>query len=473
LTASFLLAPKCVFVDLETTGATATRDRITEIGIVRVVNGEVEEEWSTLVNPETGIPPEIQYLTGISNAMVADAPTFAEIRQSVLERLEGHLFIAHNARFDYGFIKNEFRRAGARFSADVLCTVRLSRKLYPEHRRHGLDALIERHGLSGTDRHRALGDARMIWEFVRAASRDKPSGEIEQAVRQLLKTPSLPPQLAPDALQNIPESPGVYLFYGLNALPLYIGKSKNLRERVRAHFSSDHASANDLRLSAEVTHIEFEETTGELGALLRESQLVKTLLPHHNQRLRHRSGLCALRLGAEPGPPELVKQTSFASGEVDGLYGPFASRQAAKRLLMDLAGEHGLCWVRLGLERREGACFAHQIERCRGACVGAETEAEHHARLRAALAHRLVLTWPFDGPIGLRESSQEHAREEVHLFDRWCHLGTARTDGEIDELLDASRPSEFDLDVYQIVRAFVSKPRPNIRLVQLPHKRDG
>jgi DNA polymerase-3 subunit epsilon len=107
---------------VETTGTTSTGDRITEVGIVRVEDGELVEEWSTLVNPECSIPEDIQALTGISNAMVRDAPTFHEIRREVHDRLADHLFVAHNARFDYGFIKNEFRRSEIAFTADVLCT---------------------------------------------------------------------------------------------------------------------------------------------------------------------------------------------------------------------------------------------------------------------------------------------------------------------------------------------------------------
>ena len=160
-----MFSPAIAFVDLETTGTTSTGDRITEIGIVRVADGEFVDEWSTLVNPECSIPEEIRVLTGITNEMVRDAPTFSELRREVLERLEGHLFVAHNARFDYGFIKNEFRRVDIAFTADVLCTVRLSRRMYPEAVGHGLDALIARHGLhepfipAGASRPRILDTA--------------------------------------------------------------------------------------------------------------------------------------------------------------------------------------------------------------------------------------------------------------------------------------------------------------------------
>ncbi|MGE5615630.1 MAG: PolC-type DNA polymerase III, partial [Bacillota bacterium] len=142
-----MFSPAVAFVDLETTGALPTGDRITEIGIVRVVDGVLAEEWSTLVNPQCPIPEEIRMLTGISNAMVRDKPTFPELRREIASRLEGHLFVAHNARFDYGFLKNEFRRVEMPFTAEVLCTVRLSRRLFPESHGHSLDSLIARHGL--------------------------------------------------------------------------------------------------------------------------------------------------------------------------------------------------------------------------------------------------------------------------------------------------------------------------------------
>ena len=151
-------ADTLAFVDLETTGGSPVYDRITEIGIVRVQNGVLLEEWSSLVNPECPISPYIEAFTGISSEMVADAPLFADVAATVFEKLRGAVFIAHNARFDHSFLRTEFRKAGMAYSADALCTVKLSRRLFPEHVRHNLDVVIERHGLNCSARHRALGD---------------------------------------------------------------------------------------------------------------------------------------------------------------------------------------------------------------------------------------------------------------------------------------------------------------------------
>ena len=463
------LAEAVAFVDLETTGTTATRDRVTEVAIVRVVGGEPVEEWSTLVDPGCPIPEDIQALTGITNDMVRGAPSFERIAAEVHERLEGHLFVAHNARFDYGFLKNEFARAGIAFTADVLCTVRLSRLLYPDAVGHGLDALIERHGLGRdwppaapgerTGRHSALGDARALLEFVRVAERGIPAVDIEAAVRRILKIPSLPPQLPPDALEGLPDGPGIYRFFGVNDLPLYIGKSVNLRERVRSHFSSDYRNANDLRLSAEIRRLDWIETAGELGALLLESRLVKDVAPLHNARLRRRRTTCVLRLPSLTAPPETLRfdevDWDARGAGAETLYGPFSSPRAVREMLEAIAGEEGLCWRQLGWEKRGGPCFARQVRKCRGACIGEESPEVHHLRLATALARWKLADWPFAGPVALVERDAARGREEAHVVHRWRHLGTARDEDEARSLAEGRREPEFDPDIYHLLRKWL------------------
>ena len=446
-----MFAPSVSFLDLETTGTAAAADRVTEVGIVRVDGDGAVSEWSTLVDPGCSIPPEIQALTGITNAMVAGAPTFGQIADEVAARVADSVMVAHNARFDYGFLKHEFARLGRAFTAKVLCTVKLSRRLYPEAGRHNLDAIVARHALPASDRHRALGDARILWAFVQAIYRDKTPGEIEAAARRILRTPSLPPQLAADVLDAIPEAPGVYRFYGANPLPLYVGKSVNLRERVAAHFSSDYRNANDLRLSSEIARIEFDRTAGELGALLLESQLVKTLLPAYNQRLRRRTDMVALHVAPEPSPPDYVHSAAIDPAALDDLYGPFGSRRDAREALRGLAAEAALCWTALGLEQRNGPCFARQVRKCAGACVGAESPETHHARLREALAKHALERWPYDGMIAAREVSLIGDRVDVHVFRDWCWLGTARDEAELQALLETPPRVGFDLDIYRLL----------------------
>ena len=463
-----LFTPSLAFVDLETTGTGASADAITEVAVVRVdadpegAAPPVVTEWSTLVNPGVPIPPEIQALTGITNAMVRDAPSFAQVADEVAARTAGAVFVAHNARFDYGFLKHAFARLDRAFTARVLCTVRLSRRLFPEEPRHNLDSVIARHALPVDGRHRALGDARVLWAFVQALYRDLSPEVIEQAARRVLRTPSLPPQLAPDALDALPEAPGVYLFYGLNALPLYIGKSRNLRERVGAHFSSDYRSATDLRLSTEIRRIEFEETAGEIGALLREAALVKAMLPAHNHALRRKAESGVLELADAPGPPRYVPAAGIEPRELAGRYGPFSSRRHAREALRSLAGEHGLCWKALGLEKRLGPCFARQVKRCAGACVGAESADAHHARLAAALAPLAIPRWPFPGLAAIRERALIGDRTDVHVIADWSWLGTARDDGELGRLVEAPPRPVFDADIARLLMRTLARARHEI-----------
>ncbi|MBK7135821.1 MAG: DNA polymerase III subunit epsilon [Rhodocyclales bacterium] len=447
-----MLAPSIVFVDLETTGANPAFDRIIEVGIVKVTAGQIEYEWSALVDPGESIPPLIQGFTGITNDMVCGAPAFADIADEVFARIEGSLFVAHNARFDYGFLKNEFRRLERAFQPRVLCTVKLSRALYPEHHRHGLDALIARHNLACDARHRALGDARVLWDFVQLAHAEKPPEAIQAALKKAMKSPSLPSGLEASAVDAVPEAPGVYLFHGVNDLPLYVGKGVNMRARVQSHFAADHGSGRAMRIAQEVKRIDWIETAGELGALLLEARLIKERQPVHNRHLRKNDELCAFRL-VEGGDVALerVPLAGAAPEELGALYGQFKSKREAHNTLRELAAEHGLCLKRLGLEQGKGPCFNRQIKRCKGFCVGKENALSHDLRLKAALAVLKLRAWPFPGRIAIRE------RDEWHLFETWCYLGTAKSEADLHEAAQTRFDAAFDLDTYRILRRELEK----------------
>jgi DNA polymerase-3 subunit epsilon len=432
------------FVDLETCGVSPSDDRVTEVGIILVDGDQLIDEWSSLVNPERLIPPEIQSLTGITQAMVKDAPRFETLLPEIAARLQGRIFVAHNARFDYGFIKAEFRRAGQSFTADVLCTVRLSRRLFPQHSSHRLDALVSRHRLEATDRHRAMGDARLIHQFLQTLWRKDPDS-VEAAIRELLKQPATPPNIAPGSLDALPESPGVYTFLGPGGQALYIGKAKNLRERVRAHFYADSRNANDARLASEVHVIEHRLCAGEFSALLHEMHAIKAFAPLHNIALRKRDTLCFLNPDTPGKTPRFLSLAQAQeSHSLQALYGPFGSKASARAALAALGREHRLCDAALGLPRREGACFSHQVKRCAGLCVGAEPASDHHQRLLEAMQPMRFPAWPFDGPVSLTEHDPESGLTERHRFDQWRALSE-----------EGLQP--FDPDVYKLLKRTLSR----------------
>ena len=419
------LAGPVACVDLETTGGTAEAHQIIEVGIVLLDDGVVVEQWSSLVDPGRRIPSSIEAFTGITNDMVAGAPSFADLRDEVRCRLAGRLFVAHNARFDYGFVRSEFRRLGERFAAPVLCTVRLSRALHDAPGRHNLDALIERHGLECADRHRALGDAAVLPPLLAALEAQAGVERMESAIAELARESRLPPHLPPDLADELPERPGVYLFRGEGGTPVYVGKSRDLRSRVLSHFAAGHRDAKEARLAAQVRSVEWIETGGELGALLLESRMVKEMAPPANRRLRRSAEVLCVRLEAvdgalRPRVAALEDDDFDADGEA---YGPFRTERDAWRAVEGKAREAGLCLKVLGRERGEGSCFGLQVGRCRGACVGREPLALHDARVRLALAPLRLRPWPFPGPVGLRERGPS-GETVLHVVDRWRHLGT-------------------------------------------------
>ncbi len=444
------------FVDLETTGATASQDRITEIGIILVDESGVQE-WSSLVNPETRISGFIESLTGISNEMVAEAPRFCDLASRVYKMLKGRLFVAHNARFDYAFLKQSFMREGIDFNAKTLCTVKLSRRLYPGHPKHNLDTLIERHGLKVSGRHRALADAQLIYQFWEKIQATIPEETIQSAVKALLGRPSTPTHIDLTMIDGLPEAPGVYLFYGENDLPLYVGKSVNIRQRVMSHFTADVTSAKEMSLSQQVRRIEHIKTGGEIGALLKEAALVKKLQPTHNRQLRRNNELCSIQLQDRSDGLQLhvayANELDFAT--TSNLYGLFKSKREALKALTEIAEEHGLCKAIIGLEKVKAGspCFGLQLKKCRGACIGEEPRLAHDARLLTGLGKLKIRTWPFNGPAYLKEG------EEILLIENWAYLGSATSEDEIWQIMDG-RQTRFDRDTYKIISAAAGRLQP-------------
>ncbi len=454
-----LLDSPLAIVDLETTGAHPVHDRVTEVAVIEVEGGEVRDEWSTLVNPECAIPAAIQALTGITNDMVAGAPTFGRLAGDLHERLAGRVLVAHNARFDYGFLRQEFQRAGLQFRARTLCTVKLSRRLYPEHARHNLDSLIARHGLECRARHRALGDADAVWQFLRLAAEERGAQVLAVAARQVAKQPSLPAHLDRTMVDAIPEAPGVYLLYGENGTPLYVGKSVDMRARVLSHFADDLRSPREMQLAREVRRVEWQRTAGELGALLREAELVKALLPVFNRRLRRPADLCGFAFDAQ----RLRLVHDFDAEGIAHVHGLFRTRRAALQALRGLADAHGLCLQAVGFETaRKGACFRHQIRRCAGLCAGKESVHAHHARLAAALAGLKNAAWPWRGPVGVVEEDAAREATELHVVNQWCYVGTARSEDEVPALVEAARRPRFDLDQYKILLRHLTAKRARV-----------
>jgi DNA polymerase-3 subunit epsilon len=456
------MLPCYVLLDLETTGGNPVHDRITEIAAVRIEGGLEVARWSTLVNPGITISPFIQNLTGISNAMVADAPPFGEVAQRLREIIKDAVLVAHNVRFDHGFLLNEFSRVDHALRVKTLCTVRLSRLLYPQHKSHGLDAIMQRHGLHTSDRHRAMSDVEMVLAWLGIAAQELGAEQVRQHAAALLQSSAALPPLLETPIDTIPESPGVYQFYGEGPLPLYIGKSIKLRSRVMSHFQAASREPREMRMAQEIRRIEWQETAGELGALLLEARLVKEKQPVYNRQLRRSNTLCAWRLDANPlSRPllTLVRADDLQPSQFGSMYGVYRSKNQAISSLRELADEHTLCLHALGLESGKGRCFAHQLGRCNGVCCGEEKPELHYLRLQLALSQQKLQVWPHAGKVGLREHNERTGRTDIHIFDQWCHLATVQDEAELEDALTSRRTLAFDLDTYRLLIKHLLTPQ--------------
>jgi excinuclease Cho len=255
-------------------------------------------------------------------------------------------------------------------------------------------------------------------------------------------------QIDPESLAALPRTSGVYIFKGEGTLPLYIGKSVDIRARVMSHLRAP----DEATMMAQTRRVDFIETAGEVGALLLESRMIKDQNPLYNQRLRRVRTLCSIRLSQtdQGAVPEIVDSKSVNLGATPELYGLFSSSHGAHAKLQALAQQHRLCLSVLGLERTaKRGCFGWQIKTCLGACVGQEDRHVHDQRLFSALVDSQVEVWPFAGAVDLVEESAGWVQR--HRVNNWCYLGTACSKTKGQPQLSAFKPHDFDLDSYKIL----------------------
>lgn len=271
------------------------------------------------------------------------------------------------------------------------------------------------------------------------------------------------------SLDALPSKPGIYIFRDAQERPLYVGKSVNIRSRVLSHLRTP----EEARLLQQSSRVEFRRTAGEIGALLLESRLIKDMQPLHNKKLRRTREMCTLRLEAGGRRvPEIVYARDHDFARTADLYGLFATRKAALEKLRAIVDSESLCPAMSGLEApvRGRACFARQISRCLGACIGAEPAEEHYRRLKAALEEMRILVWPYAGAMGIVEECD--GWRQTHVVDHWFYIGS------IDQVAD-TRPLRlqarriFDVDIYNILVGPLLRGELRIEPVDTPGSGDG
>lgn len=468
-----MLPEKIAFVDIETTGLRLKFDRVIEIGIIRIVNNKLINTYHTLINPQEYLRPDIQNITGISREELENAPTFRQVKDEILEMLQDCVFASHNVRFDYGFLKNELKRLNVSFSPQHFCTIKLSQYLYPSYKHHNLDSLIERFKIICKRRHRAFDDAKVLWEFFQMINKNFSKETLDNAFSAIMKRPSLPIKLPFRELDKLPQSFGVYIFYGSSGVPLYIGKSINIRQRILSHFSRDHASSIEMKISQQIESIKTITTCGELGALFKEAQLIKQLLPLYNRKLRIRKNLVVLKSKDNLNRYKTVSLEiveNINDIDIETIYGVYKSVKQAKNFLTYISDKYSLCKKILNLENTTTACFSYRLGRCNGACLGEENPLAYNSRFIMAFSQAKIKKWPFSGPILIEESNSPEDKKETFFIDKWCVIGSIITDElEVEKFIEYS--SKFDVDHYEILKRYIKSAKNKNKIKQITKRK--
>lgn len=449
-------------IDLETTGGSVKRDKIIEIAIAVHDGYRIINKFDTLVNPGRSISRQISNLTGITNEMLVDAPRFYEVAKQVVEITDGCVFVAHNVRFDYSFIRKAFESLGYTYTRKQLCTVRLSRMINTDIRRHGLDALISYYQLDVVNRHRAMADVMATSQiFERMLAAQSGPNAVEQIVNYGIRASRLPAAISMEQLHALPEACGVYYLHNADGAVIYVGKSISIKKRIMQHFAENSAKSN--KLQQRVHDITYTITGSELVALILEEQEIKRLQPDVNRQLRRKLLPFALyhfqdKDGYLHIRAEKIKKSTPPGYAIVREYPKLAY---AKGHLEGLIEEFNLCQHRCGDRTGIGACFNHRVGKCEGACIREESPDAYNQRAGEAIAYlqRIVKDNFF-----LIDAGREVNEKSVVMIKEGQVAGYGyASEGSLisrsDELEDLIQPIECSRDAQRIVHWYMKEKK--------------
>ena len=435
-------------IDIETTGLNAKTDRITEISIYIHDGEKIVDHFTSLVNPECRIPHNITILTGINNKMVAGAPKFYEVAKKIVEITQDSVFVAHNAGFDYNFIRSEFRRLFYDYRRKVLCTRKLSMKLIPGMASYGLGNLCKVLEIKNHSRHRADGDAMAtvkLFEHLRLLDKDLEHLEVK-SVRSAIPL---------EELNNLPESPGVYYLHDENGKIIYIGKSVNIRQRVLSHLNNN-TTRRAIEMRDQVKHVTCEVTGSDLIAQLLESNEIKKHKPVFNRSLR--------RTDFNYGLFSQTGEDGYIRLKIERIKGDrlpltaYSSAGEGRNHLNYLVTKHDLCLTLCGLYDSGSGCFHFHLGACKGACVGAEPPEDYNNRVIDAISRYTGINKNFfildDGRHGNELSV---VKVENGRFIGFGYVDVDYLDQNSEVLHEVINNYEDNKDVQVIIKGYLRK----------------
>ncbi|CAL2085164.1 DNA polymerase III subunit epsilon [Tenacibaculum sp. 190524A02b] len=440
-------------VDIETNGGV----KITEISIFIFDGQKVIDEFTTLINPETYIPANITNLTGITNFMVKQAPTFPEVAKTIYQITEHCIFVAHNVNFDYGIIGKEFRSLGLEYKRKKLCTVRLARKLLPNKKSYSLGKLCLSENISITDRHRARGDAEAtvtLFQKLLQLDQEKPLSVIEAFLNARSKEATLPPLLPKEVFESLSEKHGVYYFWNEHKEIIYVGKANNIKQRVLSHFYDK--KKKEINMCLATANITFTETGNELLALLVESAEIKRYYPKFNRAQRRTNESYGLFCYEDrKGILHLAwNKLKLISNPITKFY----SISEARTFMEQLCENFMLCPKYCHLQTNVNSCFHYQLKQCKGICREEETVANYNKRVQEAIASA---TFKSDNFIikeaGKNADDFSYVLVTNSFYQGYGYLNKQAEKFTIKEYQDALIPQKDTRDIHRILQSYIKK----------------
>ena len=442
-------------IDIETTGGNSRFDKITEVAIYKHDGEKVVDEFVSLINPECKIPYYITELTGINDSMVRTAPKFYEVAKRIVQITEGCTFVAHNAKFDYNFIHNEFKQLGYDYHRNTLCSVRLSRHLLPGHSSYSLGKLCRDLGIEITARHRAAGDALATVKLFEMLLQKDGNHFQKRTKKEREALKALEAHPLKHMLADLPQKAGVYYLYNAESELIYVGKSLNIRSRVTNHLAN-YNNKKAMAMTQTVADIKCEVTGSELVALLKESEEIKKYKPIFNRaqlRSSYQFGLFA--------EYELDGYLHLTIGKLaprSNAITTFTGREEARSYIEQLVVTYNLCRKLSGLFDNHGPCFHYGIRECNGACVGKENPDEYNARAKEAIS---ALTYEHPSFVVI-DQGREPDELAIVVVENGRYLGYGylhcdkRTE-DVQQLKNCITPSPDNRDVQNIIKGFLER----------------
>lgn len=371
-------------VDIETTGSYAANNGIIEISI-QVFDGEnVVEQYETLINPDQNIPRYIQAFTGINNDMVQDAPRFEEVARDVYHLLQDKVFVAHNVNFDYSFIKNHLQFYGYTLNSKKLCTVRLSRQIFPGLPSYSLGNLCHSLGIEVNNRHRAGGDAEATVTLFRLLLKNDTREAIATSLKRNSKEQALPPNVPKEHFEQLPSTPGVYYFHDNKGQVVYVGKAKNIKSRVNSHFSNNSDSRQKQNFMRNVYAISYQATATELMAAILESTEIKRLWPPFNSAQKKPEDVFGIFVYQDQnGYMRIaIEKKRKNSNPIYTFHYKVDGHGVVRKLMADFSLCPKLCFMQTDNEKCQGIIEGY----CNGACEKKESAEVYNDRVLQAIA---------------------------------------------------------------------------------------